>query len=93
MRILVKSTSLRVKTFEAKNGKPGREVTEQQAALDVGGEFPLPFWLSVPHDKPYQPGLYDFDPSSFRSSPFGGIELNPYNLRLMPVAIDKVKAA
>jgi len=93
MRILVKSTNLRVKTFEAKNGKPGREITEQQAALDVGGEFPLPFWLSVPHDKPYAPGLYDFDPSSFRGNPFGGIELNPYNLLLVAVQVDSKKAA
>jgi hypothetical protein len=89
MRILVKSKNLRVKTFAAKDGKPGREITEQQAALDVGGEFPLPFWLSVPHDKPYEPGLYDFDPGSFRSNPFGGIELDPYNVRLSALALDK----
>lgn len=89
MRILVKSTDLRVKTFEAKNGKPAREVTEQQAALDQGGQFPLPFWLQVPHDKPYQPGLYDLDPTSIRGNPFGGIELNAFNLRLLPQALDK----
>lgn len=93
MRILIKSTNTRVKHFEGKNGKPDREIHEQQAALDVGGEFPLPFWVAVEPGKPYQPGLYDFDPASFRNTPFGGIELDNYRVRLLAVALDKKAAA
>lgn len=92
MRILVKSTATRVKHFEGKNGKPDREIFEQQAALDVGGEFPLPFWVAVDPAKPYPPGLYDFDPTSFRTTPYGGIELNNYGVRLVVLVADKAKA-
>lgn len=77
MEILIKSENTRIEKT-----RRGTELRKQQAAVDQGADYPLPFELTV--DEPYPPGRYVLDVWSFRVNPFGGLELNPYNIRLVP---------
>jgi hypothetical protein len=55
--------------------------------MDTGEDYPLVFSLVVGNDKgsqPYKPGTYTLDPSSFRQGRFGDLEIDPYNLALVP---------
>ena len=61
----------------------GTVLIKQQAALDQGRDYPLPFNLTV--KDPYPPGTYLIAGESFRVTPWGGIEIDPYNLKLVPV--------
>ena len=78
MHIIVKSENVRKETT-----RKGTELLKQQAAFDQGGDYPIPFDLTV--NEPYAPGKYQLSPYSFRVSPFGGLELNPFNIQLVRV--------
>ena len=78
MEILIKSE----KTTIEKTAK-GTELRKQQAAIDQGNDYPLPFKVTV--QEPYKPGRYTLHPDSFRVTPFQTLELNPYNTVLIPV--------
>jgi len=84
-RILVKSEKL----VEEVNRKTGQVSLKQQCAIDSGGDYPTPFYIGVPTGKPYAAGLYDFAPSSFRANQFGGIDLNRFEMALVPMASGK----
>lgn len=88
MRILVKTAEV-VQEVTQK----GNTLYKQQVALENGGQFPLPFHVTIQKDKPYSPGVYDFHPSSFRVGRFGGIELDPYNIHLVATAAEAPRAA
>ena len=79
VRITVKSE----KTVSERNRKTGDEYRKQQVALDIGGDYPLPFFITV--DQPYPPGTYTLTPGSFRVNQFNSLELNPYALELVPI--------
>lgn len=92
MKVIVKSTNVRLETFTKKDGK---EVTlhKQTCALATGSEFPLPFEISVKPGSPYPIGEYQFTPETFRASRFGGIEINPFGVALVALSVKAVKAA
>ena len=77
MHIQIKSEKTRIEKTRKRT-----ELHKQQAALDIGGDYPLPFEATV--DEPYKPGRYIIDPLSFRVNLFGSLELTPYNFRLIP---------
>jgi len=78
MIILIKS----VNVVTSKTNK-GTTIVRQQAAIDQGRDFPLVFELVV--DKPYQPGQYRLDENAYRVNQYGSLELDPYNLKLVPL--------
>lgn len=86
MKVIVKSPALREETTN--NGKV---LHKQQVALDTGDSFPLPFYVTVPQGRPYPAGEYRLSASTFRTSRYGSLEVDPYGVRLE--AIKEAKAA
>ena len=84
MKILVKSKSVREESFTNKNGYQST-MYKQQAALDCGGDYPIPFEINVKQGQPYEPGEYVFGYETFKPSRFGSIEINQYSITLVPV--------
>lgn len=78
MQIIIKSAATREETTSK-----GTVLQKQQAAIETGRDFPLVFELTV--QRPYAPGRYAFAVESFRVNRFGGLELNPYDLALVPI--------
>ena len=78
MEIHIKSTNTRMEETSK-----GTKLVKQQAAIEQGNDYPLAFDLVV--DQPYPPGRYVIDPSCFKVNQFGGLELDRYNLRLVPI--------
>lgn len=62
----------------------GTDLRKQEAAIDSGSDFPLRFELTV--DQPYKPGKYTLAGSAFRVGRFGGLELDPYGIKLEPLS-------
>lgn len=91
MKILVKSPSVRRDEFSKDDGTVSVRF-KQSVALDHGGDFPLPFDVEVKNENNYYaPGEYTLSPDSFRVGRFGGLEINPFQLKLLPLT--KLKAA
>lgn len=67
------------------NRKTGEVRGHLQRVGLVQGGFALPFDVSVDPGKPYPVGDYTIAPESFRLNQFGGLELNRYELQLVPV--------
>ncbi|MEP6485364.1 MAG: single-stranded DNA-binding protein [Rudaea sp.] len=88
MRIMVKSEKVSTEITTK-----GNAVHSQAAAVDTGDDFPMAFKVNVRENTPYKPGLYDLAPSCFRVGRFGGLELDPYNIRLIPVELARAPAA
>lgn len=76
MFIIIKSTNVRKVTTAN-----GAALIKQQAAIDIGADFPLAFELTV--DTPYPPGRYNLSPRSFRVNQYGSLELSPFNQELI----------
>jgi len=74
------------RTFPARGDKPARTVYEQKAYAHIGGAFPMEFKLTHDdHKDAYGVGFYEISPSSFKSSQYGQLQLDPYGLRLVPL--------
>lgn len=79
IRVEIRSKTLdRVRVFQ------GRNYGEQSAAINNGGDYPLPFKVNVQEGEEYAPGIYTIDPRSFRADEFGNLKIK--GLRLLPVA-------
>jgi len=76
------------------NGKNGpREIHEQRAYFHTGGAYPTPFNLSLRDpSQAYPSGKYTLDPSSFQVNGYGGLELNRFEIRLVPIKPSSLKA-
>lgn len=80
MKVIINSMDLREETTTKNN-----VILKQQAALDAGdGTFPLPFYITV--RAAYKTGEYRLAGSTFRQSRFGGLEIDPYGVKLIPIA-------
>jgi len=66
-----------------RNGTNGKTYGKQDAALHDGGDFPLPFQISVEQGKQYKPGRYKFGRGSFGTNKFKELSLG--FLRLEPI--------
>lgn len=83
--IIVRSINTSVKTIPAKGDRAQMQFTEQTAAIDLGEEFPRPFKLTLdPDQKPYAPGTYFVDPSSFVINKYDALELGR-RVKLLPL--------
>ncbi|KAA9131964.1 hypothetical protein F3N42_07260 [Marinihelvus fidelis] len=79
-KVIIKSMDLREETTSK-----GNIITKQQAAVDPGdGSFPLPFYLTV--RSAYKPGEYRLAGSTFRQGRYGDLEIDPYGIKLLPIA-------
>jgi hypothetical protein len=57
----------------------------QKAYADFGGPYPVEFLLSI--DGPaqaYPIGDYTLDPSSYRVNQYGSLEINRFEIKLLP---------
>lgn len=67
------------------NRKTGEVRGQLQRVGLIQGGFALPFDVPVTAGKPYPVGDYSFSPESFKLNQFGGLELNRYDMTLVPV--------
>lgn len=81
MKVLVKGRQVRTETTSK-----GNQVHKQLAALDLGGPFPLPFWVTIRQGDEYKDGSYGLAPEAFRTNRYGSLEIDPYSVRLVPEA-------
>ena len=88
MKVLVKDVQTRTDTTNK-----GNQVVKQLVALDLGSSFPQPFWVTIQPGREYQPGEYTFGEGTFRPGRYGGIEIDPYNVALVPLQLHEVKKA
>lgn len=52
----------------------------------TGRAYPDPFRLNVRNpSEAHAPGIYELDPSSFRINGYGDLEINRYEMTLIPV--------
>lgn len=73
--IIVKTANSAVRTINRKDGTKV-QFNEQTAALECGEEFPRPFKFTLDDDqKPYPPGAYYIDPSSFTVNKYDSLEM------------------
>jgi len=90
VKVIVKSKAVRRDEFVNKATGQLSVNFKQSAALDSGGDFVLPFDVRIKENQPYEPGEYALAPECFRVSRFGGLEINPFDLRLIPLKLHKV---
>ena len=59
----------------------------QKAYADLGGAFPaqMKITLQSPNEA-YRPGDYELSPESFRIGQYGDLEVNRFNIKLVPVS-------
>ncbi|APO90440.1 single-stranded DNA-binding protein [Xanthomonas euvesicatoria] len=92
-----------INTFEGKSKATGNpfKIHRQEAYLHNGHHYPDRFDLTLNGDGPlgpvaYEPGFYTIDPSSVVvNREYGNLELDRYNLKLVPItdAASKPRAA
>jgi hypothetical protein len=73
------------RTFAGKDGKPARNVYWQVAYMYNGGRYPVRVEIPMEEGVPaYPAGFYQLHTSCFQASKYNKIELNPFNLVLVP---------
>lgn len=82
--IIVKSANSAVRSINRKDGTK-IQFNEQTCAIECGEEFPRPFKIQLEENqKPYPPGVYQIDPSSFQVNKYDGLE---FSRRITLVAV------
>ncbi|NQV69170.1 MAG: hypothetical protein HQ498_03990 [Pseudohongiella sp.] len=64
-----------------------RQVKEQNAYADLGGKHPLLIKFNLPESQTtaYPVGQYSIDVASYRIGKYGSLEINPFELKLLPL--------
>ncbi len=75
MNVIVKSA-----TGTNRREYKGKWYVEQQAALDVGADFPVVFRVNRPEGEEHPPGTYQLDPSCFVTDQHGNLGLKRVRL-------------
>ena len=78
----------KAETYEETTQK-GNVLHKQQCELPRQGRSSVFFCVNVEKGKPYPVGDYTLDVGAFRASRFEGLEIDPYNVRLVSVAADR----
>lgn len=94
LKITVHSDEVHERFIRDKESGTQRAVYHQMAGFHQG-HFQVPFRLSLDaNQEPYGPGDYELAPESFRTNQYQDLELNRYNLTLVPIEPAKaVKSA
>jgi len=87
MRVLVESQEIYKETTSK-----GTELSKQQVKMIGEGGPPVYFSVDAPQGKPYPHGEYTLSVRAFRSSRFGGLEVDPYRVQLLPAAAVRTRA-
>lgn len=75
MKVQIMSEQVETRSFPAQNGKAATSFTEQKAAIERPGDFPLPFKITLDDgQQPYKIGTYELCPTSLQSGKYGGLE-------------------
>ncbi len=90
MKIEIFDSHVEQRQVGGRDGHPPRIFYDQEAYAHLGGRFPSQFRLSHREFKNiYKPGQYKLAASSYRIGRYGDIELNPYELKLVPLNMDE----
>ena len=81
MRVVVEDATV----FEEKTSQ-GTVLHKQQVKMPVPGAPAVYFKIDAPEGKAYPVGEYSLDGRSFRVGRFGGLEIDPYRVALIPLA-------
>jgi hypothetical protein len=74
------------KTFSSNGDKPARTIYWQQAYMYNGGRYPVAIQIPLDEGVPANPaGEYELHPSAFQVSKYNKIEINAYNVALVPI--------
>ena len=85
MKVLVKNTEVQKDIT-----KKGTAIYRQRCALDTGDGYPLPFFVTLQNpESAYPIGDYLLAPECFQTSQYGSLEINRYNIRLVPLKVNK----
>lgn len=87
MKAEILSVEVRDYEITEKNGTKAKRYSQEDVYLYTGARFPLVISVgieSIAHA--YPPGEYTLNPKCFRVSKYGGLELDPYGISLLPVA-------
>ncbi|MGR5247672.1 single-stranded DNA-binding protein [Vibrio aestuarianus] len=77
------------RTIKGKEGRPDRNIYEQDAYAHLGGKFPTQMKLSLEEGQPaHVAGIYTVHSSSFVVNNFGGLELKRFGLLLTSLEPD-----
>ena len=72
----------------------GNTFHEQQAYLHTGSAYPMPFKIPLRNPGAAKPsGQYTLDPSSFKVNQYQALELDRWNLKLIPLKATAVPKA
>ncbi len=82
MRVIVESAEIYTETTSK-----GTQLFKQEAKMMGEGGSPVHFMVDAPNGKPYPLGDYVLSVGAFRPSRFKGLEVDPYRVRLIPMAM------
>lgn len=85
MKIEITSKAVDVRTGTSKEGKPFRAVSQNAYLWLDGKPYPKEFRLSIDEAAPYPIGQYRLDDSAFTVSQYGDLQINRFELRLIPL--------
>lgn len=93
MKIEVKSSAVETRSGVSKQGKP-YSVRNQNVYWHKTGE-PYPFKVQISLEdgqEPYSPGFYTLSESSYKIGRFGDLEIDRFNLKLIPAPVSAASA-
>lgn len=86
MKAEILETVIRSYETNSKEGQKQTRYSQEEIYLYTGARFPLMISVGVESlDKAYLPGEYILNPKCFRVSKYGGLELDPFGISLLPV--------
>jgi hypothetical protein len=82
-------------TITSEKTSKGTDIHKQRARADIAPGYSLFVDVSVERGQPYKRGEYGLSPRSYKVGRFGGLELDPFNTRLVQLTEAKgaVRAA
>lgn len=92
LKVIIEKADENANTRQITTGAGPRTVLEQFAYVHLSGHrYPVRAKFTVPeaHNRPYPAGTYTVAPESFRIGKYEKLELNPFELFLIPMDTPK----
>lgn len=94
MKAEILETVVRSYETTTKEGQKQTRYSQEEVYLYTGARFPLMISVGVESlDSAYLPGEYILNPKCFRVSKYGGLELDPFGISLLPVSKPSLAAS
>jgi hypothetical protein len=86
IEIMENHSAVQSRNVPGKDGKPDNTFYSQKAYAHTGGAFPVEFKIPLSnHNDAYRVGVYQLDPESYQVGRFGDLEINRYEMKLIPL--------